>query len=145
MNARGTYKPHIADEAITRLEAASAVPAFTTSRCCLPSFRHASHMSQGWCSYACTSLEGCRQMRMFTKSQRAPHLDERSSVLKESERGGSWGMSVCTEEARKSKHLERHTQGYAPGDGALASLTERAKKTPTFKRHLRHRGSEAPG
>lgn len=36
-------------------------------------------------------------------------------------------MSVCAEEARKSKHLERQTQGDAPGDGASASLPETAK------------------
>lgn len=36
-------------------------------------------------------------------------------------------MSVCSEEARKSKHLERQTQGYAPGDGAFASLPGTAK------------------
>lgn len=85
-------------------------------------------MSLDWCAYARTHLEGCIQIRIFTNSQWAPHLDERSSVLKESEWGGSWGMSVYWEEARKSKHLERQTQGYAPGEAAFASLTEMAKQ-----------------
>lgn len=38
------------------------------------------------------------------------------------------------EEERKSKHLERQSQGYAPGDRA-SLLSQRWQQTQTFKRH----------
>lgn len=38
------------------------------------------------------------------------------------------------EEERKSKHLERQSQGYAPGDRA-SLLSQRWQQTHTFKRH----------
>lgn len=84
---------------------------------------------------------GCRQVGIFTPPHTTPSQMKGAALWRRRRVLGE------EEEAGKSRHLRRQAQGRAPGDGAAASLIERAKhagvQRPAKVAPLRREGRES--